>query len=167
MAWQNPSTYVRPPLLERWTSILKVPTSWQVRYTVFGSIASIHWRSSPGIRATAGFGGVKLSPRSVECVPVTPGTKVRLVRGRFGMRVVGSAPLTAISASPPPGARPRCSGVPTLLAHPPFVRLKMPQLSGWPSYLKGSVLLLLGAPSTFLDQRHRSTPPGTPRMETT
>src|SRR2546427_5030592 len=107
-------------------------------------------------------------PRSVECVPVTPGANVRLVSATLGMEeLAGSAALTAMSASPPPGARPRFSGVPTLLAHPPFVKLKMPQLSGWPSYLNGSVRLLLGGPSSGLDQRHRSTPPGTPRIETT
>ena len=76
-----------------------------------------------------------------------------------------------LAASPPPGASPRLSGLPTLLAHPPAVKEKMPQLSGWPSYLKGRVPLILpalfGGPSKAWSQRHRSTPPGTPRMETT
>ncbi len=67
---------------------------------------------------------------------------------------------------------------PSTQAIPPFVgpgsspfsanqSLCLPQLSGWPSYLKGSVPLLFGGPSSVLFQRHRSTPPGTPRMETT
>src|SRR5207245_7116022 len=115
--------------------------------------------SAPVMRASARLGGGKFSPRSVECGPVTPGARVRLVSARLGTsEFAGSAALTAMSASPPPGARPRFSGVPTLLAQPPLVKLKMPQLSGWPSYLNGSVRLPLGAPSSVADQRHRSTP---------
>src|SRR5205809_3836126 len=71
--------------------------------------------------------------------------------------LAGSVALTAMSASPPPGATPRFSGVPTLLAHPPFVKLKMPQLSGWPSYLNGSVRLLLGGPSSSNRTDRKST----------
>ncbi len=78
---------------------------------------------------------------------VTPGAKVRLLTARFGIRVIRSGALTAISASPPPGAIPRFVGVPTLLAQPPPVKEKIPQLSGWPSYLKGRVLSAFGAPS--------------------
>src|SRR5438445_10281727 len=126
-------------------------------------MASFHWRSSPPIRAPRTFGVENLSPRSVECVAVTPGANSRLVRGRLGIWLIWSGPLTAISASPPPGASPRLVRLPTLFAHPS----KIPQLSGWPSYLKGSVWLALGDPSNFRYQRHRSTPPGTPRIETT
>src|SRR5436309_4478475 len=140
-------------------------------YTVEGSMASFHMRSSPGINVATTLGGEKLSPRFVEWVAVTPGASVRLVRGKFGTLVTGSGEFTAMSASPPPGASPRFSGLPTLLAHPPAVKEKMPQLSGWPSYLKGRVPWILpalfGGPSKAWSQRHRSTPPGTPRMETT
>ena|SRR5207302_7556867 len=119
-------------------------------------MASFHWRSSTGIAAATTLGGLKLSPRFVECVAVTPGASVRLVSGRFGMfEFVGSGALTAMSASPPPGAIPRLLGSPTLLAQPPIPgtgdKAKIPQLSGWPSYLKGRVPLVpgavLGAPS--------------------
>src|ERR1700732_1034739 len=82
-------------------------------------MASFHWRSSPGIRAAATLGGLKVLPRSVECVAVTPGASKRLVRARFGvLELRGSGVLTAISASPPPGATPRLVRLPTLLAQP-------------------------------------------------
>src|SRR3982074_554780 len=119
-------------------------------YTVEGSSStSFHMRSSPGTNAETTLGGVKkVSPRFVELVAVTPGARVRLVNARFGMEELpGSGLLTAISASPPPGATPRFVGSPTLLTQPPPLNPKMPQLSGWPSYLKGSVPLVLGAPS--------------------
>src|SRR5207249_10995520 len=80
-----------------------------------------------------GFGALKLSPRVVECVPVTPGAIVRLTRARFGVPLVGW--FTAMSTSPPPNPTPKGSRL--LLAQPPCDILKMPQLSGWPSYLKG------------------------------
>src|SRR5436305_1733816 len=126
-------------------------------------------RSSPATCAESKFGGVKnVSPRFLELVAVTPGTRAKLVRARLGMaELVGSGAFTAMSASPPPGARPRFVGLPTLLTHPPPVNPKMPQLSGWPSYLNGKVPLALGVPSMGWDQRHRSTPPGTPRMDST
>ncbi len=93
----------------------------------------------------------------------------RLTKGTFGMFMfIESGPFTAISASPPPGATPRLVVLPTLLAQP-FV--KIPQLSGWPSYLNGRVPLELGPPSKMgpkdWSQRHKSAPPGTPRMEST
>src|SRR5438309_8733852 len=119
-------------------------------YTVEGSsTASFHMRSSPGTVALSRFGGVKkVSPRFLERVAVTPGASVRLVNARLGMaELFGSGAFTAMSASPPPGATPRLVGLPTLLTHPPPVNPKMPQLSGWPSYLKGKVPLALGAPS--------------------
>src|ERR1700752_4410741 len=139
-------------------------------YTVEGSSkASFHMRSSPGTKAATVLGGVKkVSPRLLEWVAVTPGASVRLVKARLGMaELLGSGALTAISASPPPGARPRLVGLPTLLTQPPPFSPKMPQLSGWPSYLKGKVPLVLGAPSMDWFQRQRSTPPGTPRMDST
>src|SRR6266478_7318746 len=139
-------------------------------YTVEGSLtASFHMRSSPGTNAATTLGGVKkVSPRFLELVAVTPGASVRLLKARFGMaELLGSGAFTAISASPPPGATPRFVGLPTLLTQPPPVSPKMPQLSGWPSYLKGRVPLALGAPSMGWDQRQRSTPPGTPRIDST
>src|ERR1700720_1231774 len=45
---------------------------------------SIHWRSSPGMRAVTGFGWLKVCPRFTDCVLVIPGASVRLVRPRFG-----------------------------------------------------------------------------------
>src|SRR5437879_4866403 len=139
-------------------------------YTVEGSLgASFHMRSSPGTNAAMVLGGVKkVSPRLVECVAVTPGASVRLLKARFGMaELLGSGAFTAISASPPPGATPRLVGLPTFWAHPPPLSPKMPQLSGWPSYLKGRVPLAFGEPSMDASQRHRSTPPGTPRIDST
>src|SRR6266404_6689120 len=130
-------------------------------YTVAGSLnASSHMRSSPGTDAAMTFGGVtKTSPRLVECVAVTPGASVRLLNGRLGIpELFGSGALTAISASPPPGATPRLVGLPTLLTQPPPLNPKMPQLSGCLSYLKGNVPLLFGPPSTKLYHRQRSTP---------
>src|ERR1700757_2543561 len=138
-------------------------------YTVEGSSgASFHIRSSPGTNAATTLGGVKkVSPRLVECVAVTSGS-VKLVRARFGMaELLGSGVFTAMSASPPPGATPRLVGLPTLLTQPPPDNPKMPQLSGWPSYLKGKVPLEFAGPSMDWDQRQRSTPPGTPRMDST
>src|SRR6267378_3446874 len=119
-------------------------------YTVDASFgASFHIRSSPGTNAATTFGGVKnVSPRFREFVAVTPGASVRLVNARFGIaELFGSGAFTAISASPPPGATPRFVGLPTLLMQPPPRKPKTPQLSGWPSYLKGKVPLALGAPS--------------------
>src|SRR5260370_34740494 len=115
------------------------------------------------------LGGVKkVSPRFLELVAVTPGASVRLLKARFGIaELLGSGAFTAKSASPPPGASPRLVGLPTLLTQPPPVKPKMPQLSGWPSYLKGKVPLGVGTPSMGCDQRQRSTPPGTQRMEWT
>src|SRR5258708_36443158 len=131
-------------------------------------MASCHCRSSPGIKAAAILGGVKkLCPRSADCVAVTPGAAVRLVAGRFGIFDRGLGKLMAISASPPPGANPRLVALPVLFAHPPFSNENSPQLSGWPSYLKGSVLSLFGPPSSAAYQRHMSMPPGTPRIDTT
>src|SRR6266700_7064387 len=126
-------------------------------------------RSSAGTSAATTLGGVKnVSPRFLERVAVTPGASVRLVSARFGMaELFGSGAFTAMSASPPPGATPRLVGLPTFWAHPPPLSPKMPQLSGWPSYLKGKVPLELGAPSMNRDHRQRSTPPGTPRMDST
>src|SRR6266481_3013166 len=126
-------------------------------------------RSSPGTNAAITLGGAKkVSPRFLELVAVTPGASVRLLKAKFGIaELLGSGAFTAISASPPPGATPRLVGLPTLLTQPPPVKPKMPQLSGWPSYLKGKVPLALGPPSIGSDQRHRSTPPGTPRMDST
>src|SRR6266436_6238991 len=139
-------------------------------YPVEGSSAvSFHMRSSPGTNAATTLGGVKnVSPRFLELVAVTPGASVRLLKARFGMaELLGSGAFTAMSASPPPGATPRFVGLPTLLTQPPPAKPKMPQLSGWPSYLKGNVPLALGAPSMAWDQRQRSTPPGTPRIDST
>src|SRR5258705_13231514 len=126
-------------------------------------------RSASGINGGTKVGGVtKASARLVECVAVTSGASVRLLNGRLGIpELFGSGALTAISASPPPGATPRLVGLPTLLTQPPPLNPKMPQLSGCPSYLKGNVPLLLGPPSTKLYQRQRSTPPGTPRIDST
>src|SRR5690348_6625467 len=106
-------------------------------------------RSSPGTRAATTLGGVKkTSPRFLEFVAVTPGARVRLVKARLGIaELFGSGAFTAISASPPPGAKPRLVGLPILLAQPPPFNPKMPQLSGWPSYLKGKVPLEFGGPS--------------------
>src|SRR5216684_1740752 len=139
-------------------------------YTVEGSLgASFHMRSSAGTNAATTLGGVKkVSPRFLELVAVAPGARVRLVKARLGIaELLGSGAFTAKSASPPPGATPRLVGLPTLLTQPPPVNPKIPQLSGWPSYLNGRVSLALGAPSMGWDQRHRSTPPGTPRMDST
>src|SRR5215831_10460462 len=131
--------------------------------------ASFHMRSSPGTSAATTLGGVKnVSPRFLELVAVTPGARVRLVRARFGIaELFGSGALTVMSPSPPPGATPRLVGLPTLLTQPPPLNPKMPQLSGWPSYLKGRVPLPLGAPSIDWFHRHRSIPPGTPRIDCT
>src|SRR6266571_7761844 len=116
-------------------------------YTVETSFtASFHMRSSAGTSAATTLGGVKnVSPRFLELVAVTPGARVRLVNARFGMaELFGSGAFTAMSASPPPGATPRLVGLPTFWAHPPPLSPKMPQLSGWPSYLKGRVPLAFG-----------------------
>src|SRR5713101_319692 len=148
--------------------MLKVATWLWLTYTVEVPIASCHSRSSPATRAAATLGAVKLSPRLVEWAAVTPGASVRLVKARLGiLEFRGSEALTAISPSPPPGATPRFSGLLTLLAQPPWTKEKIPQLSGWPSYLKGKVLSPLGPPSIDASQRHRSSPPGTPRMDST
>src|SRR5258706_6082316 len=139
-------------------------------YTVDASFAaSFHIRSSPGTNAATTFGGVKsVSPRFREFVAVTPGASVRLVNARFGIaELFGSGAFTAISASPPPGATPRFVGLPTLFAQPPPFSPKMPQLSGCPSYLNGNVPLEFGAPSIDWFQRHKSAPPGTPRIDST
>src|SRR6266481_1356187 len=139
-------------------------------YTVEGSsTASFHIRSSPGTIAATTLGGVKkVSPRFLELVAVTPGASVRLLKARFGIaELLGSGAFTAMSASPPPGATPRLVGLPTLLTQPPPVKPEMPQLSGCPSYLNGKVPLALGAPSMDGFQRQRSTPPGTPRIDST
>src|SRR5947208_1667260 len=70
------------------------------------SVASFHMRSSPGIKAATTLGAVKLSPRLLECVAVTRGAKVRLVRGTLGtLELLGSGAFMAISASPPPDVR--------------------------------------------------------------
>src|SRR5258708_22139023 len=124
--------------------------------------ASFHMRSSPGANAATTLGGVKnVSPRFLEFVAVTPGARVKLVNARFGIaELFGSGALTAMSPSPPPGAKPRFVGLPTLFTQPPPVSPKMPQLSGWPSYLKGRVPLLLGAPSMGRLHRQGSRPPG-------
>src|SRR5438132_4064593 len=127
-------------------------------------IASIHWRSSPGMKAATTLGVVKLSPRLVECAAVTPGASDRLTTPRFGTLVPGAGVFTAMSTSPPPGATPGLVVLPTLFAQP---LVRIPQLSGWPSYLKGSVPSAFGGPSTALYQRCRSVPPGTPRIEDT
>src|SRR6266699_421183 len=118
-------------------------------YTVEGSLgASFHMRSSAGTNAATTLGGVKnVSPRFLELVAVTPGARGRLVKARLGIAEL--------------------MGLPTLLTQPPPVKPKMPHLSGWPSYLKGKVPLGLGTPSMGCDQRQRSTPPGTPRMDST
>src|SRR5689334_17816294 len=119
-------------------------------YTVEGSsAASFHMRSSPGTNAAMTLGGVKkTSPRFLELVAVTPGASVKLLKARFGIaELFGSGEFTAMSASPPPGATPRLVGLPTLLTQPPPFNPKMPQLSGWPSYLNGRVPLAFGAPS--------------------
>src|SRR5438874_6240513 len=115
-------------------------------------------RSSPGISEATTLGGVKnVSPRFRELVAVTPGASVKLVSARFGIaELFGSGALTAMSPSPPPGATPRLVGLPTLLTQPPPFSPKIPQLSGWPSYLKGRVPLALGAPSMGWLQRQRS-----------
>src|SRR5712691_2904889 len=111
-------------------------------------MASCHWRSSPGIKADTALGTAKLSPRLVECVVVTPGTSARLDNGKLGiLELEGSGALTAMSASPPPGATPTFIGLLTLAAQPPPTKEKIPQLSGWPSYLKGRELFKFGAPS--------------------
>src|SRR5260370_17836488 len=131
-------------------------------YTVEGSLgASFHMRSSAGTNAATTLGGVKkVSPRFLELVAVTPGARGRLVKARLGIaELLGSGAFTAKSASPPPGATPRLGGLPTLLTQPPPVKPKMPQLSGWPSYLKGKVPLAFGAPSMACHQPHSSTPP--------
>ena len=139
-------------------------------YTVEASEnASFHMRSSPGTSAAATFGGVKnVSPRLREFVAVTPGASVKLVIATFGIaELFGSGPLTAMSASPPPGATPKLVGLPTLFTQPPPVNPNTPQLSGCPSYLNGSVPFGFGAPSIDWFQRQRSIPPGTPRMDST
>src|SRR4029077_7451116 len=131
--------------------------------------ASFHMRSSPGTNAATTLGGVKkVSPRFLELVAVTPGASVRLLKARFGMaELFGSGAFTGIWGAPPPGATPRLVGLPTLLTQPPPFSPKMPQLSGWPSYLKGKVPLPFGAPSVDWFHRQKSTPPGTPRMDST
>src|SRR6267154_2404258 len=139
-------------------------------YTVDASFgASFHIRSSPGTSAATTFGGKKnVSPRFREFVAVTPGANVRLVNARFGIaELFGSGAFTAMSPSPPPGATPRLVGLPTLFAQPPPFRPKIPQLSGCPSYLKGNVPFEFGEPSTDWFHRHKSSPPGTPRIDST
>src|SRR6266513_3865863 len=152
------------------------------------SEASIHIRSSPATCAPAGLGMLiappvaddvpilKLLPRSLELAAVTS-AKERLTKAAFGIATPlnvfdGSGPFTAMSSSPPPGARPGLVRLPRLLAQPP---VRIPQLSGWPSYLKGRVPLfaapVFGPPSTIgpsaWSHRQRSEPPGTPRIEPT
>src|SRR5437762_13445270 len=97
-------------------------------------------RSSPGTCAESTFGGVKkVSPRFLELVAVTPGTRAKLVRATLGMaELLGTGAFTAMSASPPPGARPRCVVLPTLLTHLAPVNPKVLQLSGCPSSLNGN-----------------------------
>src|SRR5215467_6087895 len=126
-------------------------------------------RSSAGTSAATTLGGVKnVSPRFLEFVAVTPGASVRLVIATLGIaELFESGALTAMSASPPPGATPKFVGLPTLLTQPPPINPKTPQLSGWPSYLNGRVPLAFGAPSMDWFQRQRSMPPGTPRIDST
>src|SRR5207244_11242066 len=94
-------------------------------------------RSSPGISAATTLGGVKNeSPRFREFVAVNPGASVRLVSARLGnAELLGSGRLTAISASPPPGARPRFVALPGLLTQPPPLSPKIRKWSGAPPYL--------------------------------
>src|ERR1700730_17212951 len=118
-------------------------------------------RSSKGTWAAVGFGLLKVSARSVELLAVTSAA-ARLTTARFGMFIVdGSGLFTATSPSPPPGASP-------LIVQARVT--KAPQ-SGWPSYLNGRVPVaapaVFGPPSAFLFQRHRSRPPGIPRMDST
>src|SRR5882757_5668075 len=118
---------------------------------------SIHMRSSNGTPVVAGLGVLKVSARLVDLLPVTSAA-LRLTTARLGMFAFeGSGAFTATSPSPPPGANPLelQNGV-----------TNMPQ-SGWPSYLKGRVPSAFGPPSAILYQRHRSRPPGTPRMDST
>src|SRR6266567_3398806 len=119
-------------------------------YTVEGSLgASFHMRSSAGTNAATTLGGVKkVSPRFLELVAVTPGARVRLVKARLGIaELLGSGAFTAKSASPPPGARPRLVGLPTLLTQPPPVKPKITQSELCPSNTKARVPLALGPPS--------------------
>src|SRR5436853_2381457 len=154
----------------------------------WSSKASIQHRSSPGTCAAPALARLiappvaidvpilKVWPRSLELAAVTS-AKERLTKATFGIATplyvfAGSGPFTAMSSSPPPGARPGLVALATLLTQP-FVRI--PQLSGWPSYLKGRVPLfagpVFGPPSTMgpsaWSHRQRSEPPGTPRMEPT
>src|SRR5260370_16894526 len=143
-------------------------------YTVDGSLKpSIHIRSSPETIALRGCGignvfaaideTLKVFPRSVEWAAVIS-TNERLTKATFGMlELVESGPFTAMSASPPPGATPRLVRLPTLLAQP---LVRIPQLSGWPSYLNASVPFESSAPSklrpTLHPYRHPPSPPDTP-----
>src|ERR1700704_3479382 len=114
-------------------------------------------RSSKGTPAVAGLGGLKVSARLVDLLPVISAA-LRLTTAKLGMFAFdGSGLFTATSPSPPPGATPLAlqNGV-----------TNIPQ-SGWPSYLNGSVPSVFGPPSAVLYQRHRSRPPGTPRMDST
>src|SRR3979490_1180022 len=114
-------------------------------------------RSSNGTPAVAGFGVLNVSARLVDLLPVISAA-LRLTTARLGMlEFEGSGAFTATSPSPPPGANSLelQNGV-----------TNMPQ-SGWPSYLNGSVPSVFGPPSAVLYQRHRSRPPGTPRMDST
>src|SRR5437660_10450924 len=127
-------------------------------YTWEGSLKpSMHLRSSKGTPAVVGFGVLNASPRLVDLLPVTSAA-LRLTTATLGMfEFEGSGLFTATSPSPPPGANPLAvqNGV-----------TNMPQ-SGWPSYLNGRVPSAFGPPSAVLYQRHRSRPPGTPRMDST
>src|SRR6266481_4817142 len=112
-------------------------------------------RSSNGTPAVAGFGVLNASARLVELLPVTSAA-VRLTTATLGVFAFEeSGAFTATSPSPPPGANPLAvqNGV-----------TNRPQ-SGCPSYLNGSVPSAFGPPSAVLYQRHRSRPPGTPRMD--
>src|SRR5437879_12212093 len=107
-------------------------------------------RSSPATCAESTFGGVKnVSPRFLELVAVTPGTSAKLVRATLGMaELLGSGAFTAMSAAPPPGARPRFVGLPTLLTHPPPVNQQTAHLSAWPPDVNGKHTLPVDGPSS-------------------
>src|SRR6201982_1932519 len=114
-------------------------------------------RSSKGTPVVAGSGVLNASARFVEWLPVTSAA-LRLTTAKLGMFAFDeSGAFTATSPSPPPGANPLSlqNGV-TNMAQ-----------SGWPSYLNGRVPSAFGPPSAVLYQRHRSRPPGTPRMDST
>src|SRR5256885_583557 len=98
------------------------------------SKASIHIRSSPGTCAAPALSKLiappvaidvpilKVWPRSLELAAVTSANE-RLTKATFGIATPlkvfdGSGPFTAMSSSPPPGARPGLVRLPTLLAQP-------------------------------------------------